>query len=575
MRSAVVFCLLFGAGCSKDEPAIFDAEAPDVAIGDSSMETDSSIADLSMADVGADAALPPDMAVEPPCGNGALDEGEACDPAIADGAGACPASCDDGNACTSEVVSGDAMTCSAECVFTPICVDGDGCCGAGCDLSNDAECFVSDGSTVASIGWVGNGNVYGAQVVAAANGVVYVAGNAEGTFSINGTSMTSPGQGSGWVVALDPAGTVLWSKVLGSTSSDTLVAMSHDPMKERLVIGLRSRGTTFDAGELTETLTADGTLDLVVLELDTSNSGATQWIRSFGNDQNNLSLSLVASPDGTTWIGGGFAGTLDFGAGPVTAVATDAFLLQVDGAGITGPARIFSSPGNNAVLALDLFEDGGVFAAGRLSGSIDFGGGERSGGGSGMFALRLDATGTHVWSTAVVGRINVGDAAILPRGDVALVGGYLDDIDFGTGLVGHAGASDGFVVVLAGDTGAATQAASFGGPGNEWVLSVAATVGGVNIGGYYEAGAVDFDDNALAAPTARDAFIARFALSPSDQPSWFRTFGGSGGDEISGVSVDAGFAVHAVGTYSGPVDFGLGALPDAPSSGAVYVVLAP
>ncbi len=71
------------------------------------------------------------------CGNGAVEEGEACDPK-----GSCPTSCNDGNACTSDVLTGSADNCSAACSHTEItqCIGGDGCCPGGCSFDQDDDC---------------------------------------------------------------------------------------------------------------------------------------------------------------------------------------------------------------------------------------------------------------------------------------------------------------------------------------------------------------------------------------------------------------------------------------------------
>lgn len=76
------------------------------------------------------------------CGNGLVDPGEACDPAIFSGPGSCPAECGGGSACAPLVLSGSAADCTAVCHATPVaaCQNGDGCCPAGCTAAHDADC---------------------------------------------------------------------------------------------------------------------------------------------------------------------------------------------------------------------------------------------------------------------------------------------------------------------------------------------------------------------------------------------------------------------------------------------------
>lgn len=64
-----------------------------------------------------------DDSCAPVCGNGVVETGELCDPALP---GSCPTSCNDGNVCTNDVLVGGG-TCAARCEAQPIVP----CCGNG------------------------------------------------------------------------------------------------------------------------------------------------------------------------------------------------------------------------------------------------------------------------------------------------------------------------------------------------------------------------------------------------------------------------------------------------------------
>jgi len=81
------------------------------------------------------------------CGNGIIEEGEACD-------GNCPSVCVDGNACTTGRLVGSAATCDATCLFDPVtqCASGDGCCPAGCTTATDSDCSATCGNGTVEAG---------------------------------------------------------------------------------------------------------------------------------------------------------------------------------------------------------------------------------------------------------------------------------------------------------------------------------------------------------------------------------------------------------------------------------------
>lgn len=95
-----------------------------------------------------DPAPPPAGEDDPPpapaCGDGVLDPGELCDPAITAGPGVCPVGCDDGDPCTREVISGSA--CNPQCVQVRVELDpvvADGCCPPGATREIDADCLAA------------------------------------------------------------------------------------------------------------------------------------------------------------------------------------------------------------------------------------------------------------------------------------------------------------------------------------------------------------------------------------------------------------------------------------------------
>jgi hypothetical protein len=132
------------------------ADATDTSAVDTGLPTDTT-PDVIDQDIGVDTGQEPD--VDPidyiecgpgTCGNGVLEAGETCDPAITGGVGICVSGCADGIACTRDTLLGSRITCDALCAFEPVvtCIPNDGCCAPGCTVGNDPDCSPTCGNGV-------------------------------------------------------------------------------------------------------------------------------------------------------------------------------------------------------------------------------------------------------------------------------------------------------------------------------------------------------------------------------------------------------------------------------------------
>src|SRR5262249_21703062 len=87
------------------------------------------------------------------CGNGVLDQGEACDTRIATGKiGSCPTTCVATDPCATFELSG--TDCDTECVQSIItaAINDDGCCPQGADANTDSDCGASCGNSIVESG---------------------------------------------------------------------------------------------------------------------------------------------------------------------------------------------------------------------------------------------------------------------------------------------------------------------------------------------------------------------------------------------------------------------------------------
>ncbi len=150
----------------------------------------------------------------------------------------------------------------------------------------------------------------------------------------------------------------------------------------------------------------------------------------------------------------------------------------------------------------------------------------------------------------------VADVAADASGNVYVAGTFSGTTDFdpgsGTTALTTFGGTDGFLAKYSA-SGGLQWVSRFGGSGTENVTSlVRDAAGNLYVGGSFS-GAADFDPGpgfqVLNSLGDQDGFVAKF--SPSGDFVWARRFGGTAGDQVNDLAVDAAGNVYAVGAFLG------------------------
>ncbi|KYF75228.1 hypothetical protein BE18_32995 [Sorangium cellulosum] len=274
------------------------------------------------------------------------------------------------------------------------------------------------------------------------------------------------------------------------------------------------------------------------------------WARAYGFPGDVYARSIVSDAWGNYYVSGDFAGTVDFGAGPLTSAGgSDVFLLKLDPSGSVIWSRRFGSEYDDRYATLAVDGSGNIYFAGLYDGhpvylsSPDFGGGpirpaEYS---DALFLVKLDAEGNHIWSNGLQMErefAGVGEIAIDGVGDVFVLYMY----------------AQGCAVAKV-SAGGADIVETYGVPGCD--------DGSADI-------AVDSDGNLLVASDERAAFdrlttafnVTKF--SPTGATLWWRQFPSKDLENpiaaAFSVAVNAAGEVLVMAGVDGTVDFGGGAL---------------
>ncbi|MGD8415217.1 MAG: nucleotide-binding protein, partial [Candidatus Latescibacterota bacterium] len=269
-----------------------------------------------------------------------------------------------------------------------------------------------------------------------------------------------------FVVKFDGDGGCLWGKSFGDAATrQSATHVAIDNAGNVIVAGSFEETTDFGGGELAST----GGFNMFLVKLDAQ--GNHLWSRRYG-DADELTLGeingLAVDDSSEVVMTGSFAGTLDFGGGPLaSAGGLDMFVVKLDEDGNHQWSRSFGGAAQQTPKSVDVDGDGNIVATGFFSGEVDFDGGPLTNtSASDVFVVKLDPAGSHLWS-ARYGNANAGDyhrargVAVDGADNIVVAGEFEGDIDFGGGPLVSAGEYDVFLAQFA-PTGAHVWSRRFG-----------------------------------------------------------------------------------------------------------------
>jgi hypothetical protein len=164
---------------------------------------------------------------------------------------------------------------------------------------------------------------YAIAVALDASDNIVMTGMFYGTLDFGGGPLTSAGSTDIFLAKLDPTGAHLWSKRVGSTSSDLGNGVAVDSNGNVVITGDFFGTVDFGSGPLTST-----GLDTFVAKY--SASGANLWSKRFGGTSSTPGNGVATDRSGNVGVTGNFQGTVDFGGGPLTSAGgLEIFVLKL------------------------------------------------------------------------------------------------------------------------------------------------------------------------------------------------------------------------------------------------------
>jgi hypothetical protein len=307
-----------------------------------------------------------------------------------------------------------------------------------------------------------------------------------------------------------------------------------------------------------------GEVDFGGGKLPSPNDNYQAYVAKYDGSGNHVfskssAIDVAVFPDGAMLVTGTFNWAVDFGAGELSPIGTDIFLLKLDPEGKTIWSRRYGGEGTQRPVAIAVTNDGGAVIVG--SGWLDLGSGNPSSNQRYAFVSRLDSNGEPKWVKLIESDSFVGVADVAVHrltGDIA-VGGFFQNQLVVSGLPNLVpeASQDGFVV-LYDDTGTPKWNRTVGGQGYSDSVSAIAMhpkESTIYVTGQIE-GRVNLGGGVLGDPEMYDTNTFLLALTTDGAHLNSHLYGGESGDTGYDVALDAESNVYVAGEYYSRLRFG-------------------
>lgn len=225
------------------------------------------------------------------------------------------------------------------------------------------------------------------------------------------TSLTSFGQGDGFIIKLDATGNFGWAKQFGGTNDDLIRSVKLDGSGNIICTGSFWGTADFDPNAGTQNLNSFGSLDIFVLKLDSN--GNFTWVKQFGGAGGDQGYSLASDASGNIYSTGYFTGIADFdpsaGTSELTAAGSaDAYVSKLDPSGNLIWTKQLGGDGADYPLEMIVNAAGKSYVIGQFGGTCDFDpdastASLSSNGGSDAFVAILNTDGSYSYAMQLGG----------------------------------------------------------------------------------------------------------------------------------------------------------------------------
>lgn len=391
-------------------------------------------------------------------------------------------------------------------------------------------------------------------------GNTYVVGSFEGAISFPGNTLVDAGSGDAFLTKFDASGKHTWSKQFGDAAAQEAFCVASDSTGAALIGGYSA-----DTFQVAGQSVGPGAF---VVKLDSS--GSLAWSKTLGGkcqDDAGQVASIAITTQDDVVITGSFCSSVDFGNGPIASTgSTDTFVAKLRGSdGSCAPAQGYWGKvlgDANAQYGRRIAVDpaGNILVAGDFNGTMNFGTGAlTSAGATDVYLAKLTSSGAASWAQRFgdPDAQVVGGLSVDNLGGPVLTGTMQGSVNFGGGpLVALYNVPTGFIARF-NSSGLYKWSMQIGGYSSIDDLGSDGT-GNLVLTGTFK-GDVDFGSGPLSSNGINsDVFAVK--LASDNSVVWAKRFGDAASQFAAGIAVASSGESTIVGKTEGQVDFGTGAL---------------
>ena len=213
-------------------------------------------------------------------------------------------------------------------------------------------------------------------------GNVVLTGYASGSIDFGKGPLAAPGKSAAFVAKLNPGGDTTWASIFGAEARG--LGVDVDPAGDVAVVGSFKGTIDLGGGELA----SGGSNDTVFVGL-LDPQGKHTWSHVYGSGSSQAT-SVVIDGKGKVIVGGSFTESIDFGGPNLTSAGgLDAFLVKLDSVGCHVFSGQFGNEVKQAVQNVALDASGNILIVGNFAGTADFGVGPVTASGDDVFVAKF------------------------------------------------------------------------------------------------------------------------------------------------------------------------------------------